>query len=294
MPNQNNFRNEVISRTESRFLASRIVRFPQDGVLLEEIPASFGYDYEDNVELHFYTAKSNTLVQSLVTKLSDGFVKLHIVGYDDGTYKTYLQIDFTRLFTELPTNISTVKNIIVMIPGDYKVSINFFSDEIGNYNNKVLTISEISPSRTEIETYFNNSFNEVAIDTNDRLLYEFVTDSFIKADAIGVMKKILKDGVESGNDAEGLTANNIIQNINVNQIQTQEQTINKIQRLGLEPQFVNAINAYLPKLFEKIREEIVIGDELVQADELENFLEVEIKQTIQEIQTMLDSRISIA
>lgn len=294
MPNQNNFRNQVVSRVESRFLASRIVRFPEDNVLLEEIPASFGYDYEDNIELHFYTAKSNTLVQSVITKISDGFVKLHIVGYDDGTYKTYLQIDFTKLFTELPTSVPTSKNIIVMIPGDYKVSINFFSDEIGSYNNKILTISEISPSRTEIETYFNNSFNEVAIDTNSRIRREFISDSFTRADAIGVMKKVLTDGVETRNDAEGLTANNIIQNITVNEIQTREETINKIQRLGLESQFVNAINSYLPKLFEKIREEIVIGDELVQSDELEEFLRVQVEKTIQEIEASLDARISIS
>jgi hypothetical protein len=284
MPNQSNFRNDVVNQTDSRFLASRVVRIPTEQILLEEIPASFGYDEEDNVEFHFYTANSNLLVTSIVTKLSDQTTKLQVVAYDDGTYKTYLQIDFTKLMIDKNTTV---------VPGDYKVSINLFSDEIGSYDDRVLTISEISPSRTELEVFFNNSFDEVALAKNDRLRREFILDSFPRADAIGVMKKILQDGITSQNDFEGLTANNIINNIDIENVQSTESTIGRLKTLELEDRFRTAINEYLPKLFEKIREQIVIGDERVQSDELELFIRDEIKRTFQELQVSMDTRVSL-
>lgn len=284
MPNQSNFRSSL-TQSDVRFLASRIVRLPTEQILLEEVPASFGYDAEDNVELHFYTARSNLLVTSIITKLSEEIVKLHIVGYDDGTYKTYLQIDFTKLLVDKNTTI---------VPGDYKVSINFFSDEIGSYDNPILAISEISPSRTEIEVYFTNSTDEVKIAQNDTLIREFINEGFSKAEAIGVMKKVLQDGVTSGNDSEGLTANNIVNNIEIPSVQTTESTIGRLETLGIDQQFKDAVNAYLPNLFEKIREKIVIGDELVQSDELEQFIRDEIKITLEQLQVSLDPRVTIS
>jgi len=284
MPNQSNFRSSL-TQSDVRFLASRIVRLPTEQILLEEVPASFGYDAEDNVELHFYTARSNLLVTSIITKLSEEIVKLHIVGYDDGTYKTYLQIDFTKLLVDKNTTI---------VPGDYKVSINFFSDEIGSYDNPILAISEISPSRTEIEVYFTNSTDEVKIAQNDTLIREFINEGFSKAEAIGVMKKVLQDGVTSGNDSEGLTANNIVNNIEIPAVQTTESTIGRLETLGIDQQFKDAVNAYLPNLFEKIREKIVIGDELVQSDELEQFIRNEIKITLEQLQVSLDPRVTIS
>ena len=284
MPNQSNFRSSL-TQSDVRFLASRIVRLPTEQILLEEVPASFGYDAEDNVELHFYTARSNLLVTSIITKLSEEIVKLHIVGYDDGTYKTYLQIDFTKLLVDKNTTI---------VPGDYKVSINFFSDEIGSYDNPILAISEISPSRTEIEVYFTNSTDEVKTAQNDTLIREFINEGFSKAEAIGVMKKVLQDGVTSGNDSEGLTANNIVNNIEIPAVQTTESTIGRLETLGIDQQFKDAVNAYLPNLFEKIREKIVIGDELVQSDELEQFIRDEIKITLEQLQVSLDPRVTIS
>lgn len=284
MPNQSNFRNDVSTPTDSRFLASRIVRLPTDQILLEEIPASFGYDAQDNVEIHFYTAKNNVLVASFVTPLSDNVIKLHIVGYDDGTYKTYLQIDFTKLLVDKNTTV---------VPGDYKVSINFFSDEIGSYDKKILAISEISPSRTEVEVYFTNSVDEVTVGENNKLIREFVFESFSKAEAIGVMKKILQDGVTSGNDYEGLTANNIIENIEIDQVQSVQTTVDRLDRLGLTNNFKDSLNSYLPKLFEKIREKIIIGDEKVQSYELEQFIRQELAVTIEQLQVLMDTRVTI-
>lgn len=284
MPNQDNYRSDVTNTTQSRFLASRIVKLPGEPILFEEVPASFGYDAEDNIEIHFYTKRANTLITSFTTKLSDGVVKLHIVSYDDGTYKTYLQIDFTKLF-EI--------NARAIVPGDYKVTINFFSDEIGSYDDRILTISEISPSKTELEVIFNNSIDEVTTQNNAKLASEFIYPSFTKAEAIGVMKKVIKDGVELNDDAEGMTGNNITENMTISGIQTIESTMGRLQTMELDQHFKDALNEYLPKLFEKIREEIVIGDERVQSYELETFLRSELQRTLEQLQVSLDTRIKI-
>lgn len=285
MPSQPNYRNQVLNQTQPRILASRIVRVPTEEILLEEIPASFGYDEQDNVELHFYTARSNQLVVSIVTKLSDNIVKMHVVGYDDGTYKTYLQIDFTKLFVDKNRGIA---------PGEYKLTINFFSDEIGSYNDRVLSVTKISPSRTEVEVAFNNNLSDpVTYRSNDDLLREFIVPSLTKPDAIGVMKKLLKDGVETESDFEGITANNVFNNIEIGNVQTVNSTVTRLQTLGLEQQVKDAINSYLPTLYETIREKIVKGDERLQKSELMALFREEMQKTIKTLATSVDRRIEL-
>lgn len=285
MPRQRNFRNQVINRPESRFLASRLVRVPNDEILLQELPASFGYDEQDNIELHFYTARTNVLITSIVTKISEQIVKLHIVGYDDNSYKTYLQIDFTKLLTDKNTTI---------IPGDYLLTINLFSDEIGSYENRILSIAEISPSRTEVELVINNSTDDVTRAQNDTLLAEFVSDSFTKADAIGVMEKVLKTGVQTGDTSEGINGENVIAEIPIEfSPRNRAATVDRLDRLGLTEPLRLALDAYIPKLFEKIREQIVIGDERVQVDELAELLNNELAATIEELRVTVDPRINL-
>lgn len=291
MPNQNNFRSDITTKTEPRFLASRIVKYPEDGVLLEELPGSFGYDNEDNVEFHFYSTivNSNDLILSVVTKLSDGIVKLHIVGYTDGTYKNYLQIDFTKLF-EI--------NNLVLIPGTYKLVMNFFSDEIGSYADRRLSMVEMGPSRTEVELIFNNEYNsEVAVVENSLLLREFLQKSFNRADAVGVLEKIFKSGVQFSDDTEGATANNVIGAISVVPEQTYDETIGKLERVSINQDFSNRLNEFIPKLFEMAREEIIIkglgGDERIQQDEMFSIIERIVKSNIHQLQQTIDRRIVV-
>jgi len=286
MPNQNNFRSDVTTTTVPRYTASRIVRFPEEGVLVEEIPASFAYDAEDNIEVHFYTIPANVLLTSLVIKPTDNVIKSHIVSFADGTYKNYIQIDFTKLFVD--------KNQIV-IPGDYRMVLNFFSDEIGSYNNRTLSIIDVSPSGTELELVFNNTIDDVSAVENARLLKEFVVRSFAKPDAIGIVEKIFKSGLELNDPTEGITADTIIENIEVPRLnQTYRNTIRRIERLGLLPEFKTQLNIFLSKLFESIREEIIInGDERIQEDELIPIFRKVAQNNIESLQTSLDQRIIV-
>lgn len=286
MPNQNNFRSDITNITDARFTASRIVRFPQESVLLEEVPASFAFDKEDNIEFHFYTIPGNQLLLSTVVTMNDDILKTHIVSYNDGTYKNYIRADFTKLF---------VDKEILLVPGDYRVVLNLFSDEIGNYNNRKLNLDIISNSRTEVQLSFNDTIDDVFRRENLYLLKEFVEKSFNKTDAVGVAEKIFISGVQLKDSTEGVTATNIVNNIEVNGIQTGEDTIDRIDRIGLQTVFETQLNDFVQYLFKYIREEIVIkGDDRIQKDEYQTLIRNIVTEKINNLRQTVDSRIVVS
>jgi hypothetical protein len=289
MPNQNNFRSDITTTTEPRFLASRIVRFPDEEILFETIPSSFGYDVLDNIEIHFYSIPNNSLVTSAIIRAEDSsnVLKSHIVSYNDGTFKNYIRIDFTAFFE---------KNNIILLPGDYKIVLNFFADEIGNYNNRKMFIQEISDSRTEVQVQFFTTTDIQLQQDNINDLNEFVEPSFPKPVAIGVAEKIFRSGVQLLNDSEGLTYNNILQNIEIVEQQILENTIERVRKLSpaAEDELKESINNFLPRLYEKMREEIVIrGDRRIQEDEFKEFIEEVVDNELKYLQSTIDRRILI-
>lgn len=283
MPNQANFRSDVTTQTEPRFTASRIVRTYDEGVLLEELPASFGFDQFDNIEVHFYTVTGNNLVLSTNVRLSDTDVlKSHVVSYDDGQFKNYIRIDFTKLFNS--------KNQI-LIPGDYRMVLNFFSDEIGNYEERPLYIQQISPSRTEVQLGFVRNSGVDAVQQNKKTLKEFIEKSFDKPTALGVNEKIFKSGVELDNSTEGVTYDGIVANIEVPQSdQTYETTIGRVQQLypQAEQSLEDTVNRFVLKLFETLREDIIIeGDQRIQGDEYKELIRKAVFEKLPELQTQV-------
>jgi hypothetical protein len=285
MPNQANFRSNITTQTEPRFAASRIVSNPSELILFEEVPASFAFDAQDNVEVHFYTILENQLLLSTTITLNDNIIKSHIVAYSDNSYKNYIRIDFTKLFVD--------KNL-VLVPGDYKLTLNFFSDEIGSYTDRRLTIDTISPTRTEVQLTFNNVIDEVTRRENQYLLKEFIEPSFTKADAVGVAEKIFKSGVELDDSTEGVTADTIVENIEIPEInQTYANTIARIDRLNLRESFDAQVNDFLLELYSFIREEIVInGDDRIQQDEYEQIIRSVVENKIRFLYQSIDSRIT--
>lgn len=288
MPNQDNFRSSL-NKEEPRFLASRIVRLPEENILLEQIPGSFGYDGQDYVEVHFYNIPENELVASLITKLSDNTMKLNIVKYADESYKTHLQLDFTKMFLD---------NGIVVVPGDYRVALNFFSDEIGGYTDRRLSITQISPNRTEVELEFNNETEAKNIQENNILLREFIYKGFNRSDAAGIIQKIFEQGVELNDPREGVHIGNVEQNLTVPEkgiTQTKADTLDLMESLGIRSTFDQQVNEYIYNLFEKIQEEIIIkGDDRVQQDEMYAIIERAVKENISQLQTVVDSRIKVS
>lgn len=286
MPNQNNFRSDVTNNPDVRFLASRIIRVPEETIFFEEVAASFAFDMDDNIELHFYTMPSNQLILSTVTSVSDQVLKSHIVSYEDGTYKNYLKIDFTKLFVD--------KNLI-LVPGDYRMVLNLFSDEIGTYYDRKLAIDAISPSRTEVQLSFNDTTDAVTKQENLRLLREFVEKSFNKADAVGVVDKVFKSGVELDDATEGLLAASILQRLEIVTGQTFANTTDRMEVLQVTEIFQNQLNQFLVDLYSFIREEIVINsDDRVQLDQFKQLVRSVVEAKIHLLQQTVDSRIRVS
>jgi hypothetical protein len=316
MPNQQNFRSDVTTPTNARFNASRIVRVPEEAILVEEIASSFAFDSEDNIELHFYTIPGNQLILSAVIGLNDDIIKSHVVSYTDNTYKNYIRIDFTKLF---------IDKKLILVPGDYRMVLNFFSDEIGSYFDRTLSLETISESRTEVQLVFNNTADEVDRQQNLNLLREFVEKSFNKTDAVGVAEKIFKSGVLAGQEiqaennftgeqiegdvisgifsegvtgvfGEGVTADTIVDNIELESIgQTYENTIARIDRIDLRASFNEQLNNFLLELYTFIREEIVInGDERIQEEQYQEIIRTVVTNKIQMLREIVDNRIKIS
>ena len=148
----------------------------------------------------------------------------------------YIRIDFTELFSS---------NEILLIPGEYHMVLNFFSDEIGRYDNRTLFVQKISPSRTEVEVAFIDNVSPINIENNKKIIYEFIEPSFNKAVAVGVAEKIFKSGVITQDSLEGLTYENVVQNINIpHQGQFYDSTIKKLIDIGLEEHFITEFNIY--------------------------------------------------
>lgn len=283
MPNQENFRSDVTTPTIPRYLASRVVRVPEELILYEEVPASFGFDGQDNIEFHFYTIPENELLVSVVTNISDNVIRSHVVTYGDNTSKNYLEIDFTKLF---------VDKDIVIIPGDYRLVMNYFSDEIGSYDNKILSFDTISPSRTEVQLSFNNTIDAISRLQNLDLLREFIEKSFNKSDAIGVAEKIFVSGVELNDATEGINSELVVSNLEIAPNQTYTDTIDRIIAINREEDFKQKIDAFLKELYTFIREEIVInGDDRIQETQYKDIISAVIKQKISLLNQTLDTRI---
>jgi hypothetical protein len=289
MPNQTNFKSDVISNQDSRFVASRIINEETEELLFEIIPASFGYEAGDNIELHFYSVPGNTLYLSTVIRADeDDILKSHVVLYEDESYKNYIRIDFTRLF---------VKKNISLIPGDYKITINFFTDEIGDYDNRKLYVDRISNSRTEVQLAYFNPRDQIKVLENANELREFTLPSFSKPVAVGVAEKIFTSGILTQDDVSGITYNNILDNIEVPESdQTFQNSIALIRRIGenVEESLKNQIEAILPIIYEKLREKIVMeGDMRIQKDEFIEFINEIVDEETRKLQSLADPRILI-
>jgi hypothetical protein len=286
MPNQENFRTNLSTITDPRYTASRIINVTDNFILNEEVPASFAFDIDDVIEVHFYTTVGNQRVLSTTINPNDGIIKSHIVSYQDNSYKNYIRIDFTKLFTD--------KNLI-LVPGDYRMVLNFFSGEIGTYENRKLNIDVISDSRTEVQLSFNDTVNDVVLQENLYLLKEFVEKGFNKSDAVGTAEKIFESGVQLNSSDEGLTAFNIGLNIDTPLAnQTREDTLDRINAIGVTEIFNQQLNSFLPELYKFVREEIVItGDDRIQESEFRDIIQRIVKEKINQLAKITDRRIQV-
>jgi hypothetical protein len=181
MPNQENYV-ELIPSNPQAFPVSRIAESVNDiDIIQGRIPGQFGFDVDDNIELHFYDT-ANRMVGSVVIPISTGIISARTLLLPDGITDEKVVIDMTRVQKELG---------LLIPPGTYSVTLNLFSDEIGSYTNPKMIIEEVSPSRTELRLGFTNAFTQ----TEQSELFEFVEPSIPRVIAAGFVAGTI--GVES-------------------------------------------------------------------------------------------------
>lgn len=128
---------------------------PEEYIIQDDVGDYFlGLDLEkENVELHFYSQGTNQIVKSVTAPLSEGIISIKNIG----TTGTSLRLNF---FTPGQQNQEPVsyanseslqeKYLSDLPAGTYDVFINFFSDELGSYNDVNWRIKKVSNSKREL------------------------------------------------------------------------------------------------------------------------------------------------
>jgi hypothetical protein len=143
MPNTQNFKTDIteLSSLYTRYTVSRVIANKQDDLLDMEVPADFSEALLQNtVEVNLYSLADNSLIFSDFIKNVSGSLYTESLKYDDDTQRRFLYIDFAKVIPNLG-----------LPSGRYSVTLNFFADELGSYDNRILKINRISTSRTEVE-----------------------------------------------------------------------------------------------------------------------------------------------
>lgn len=142
MPNTQNFKADTTSLEQiyPRYIVSRVIANKQDDLLEMEVPADFNEKFlENNIEINLYSLADNSLIFADFIKNSQA-IRVETLQYTDGSLpRKLLYIDFAQ-----------VKDLILP-SGQYSVTLNFFADEIGSYDSRILKVSKISTSRREVE-----------------------------------------------------------------------------------------------------------------------------------------------
>ena len=142
MANQLNYQSNIqqLSGQYTRYVVSRVIANKNDDLLDMEVPADFSEALlENNVEVNLYSLADNSLIFSDIVKNVSGSIYTETLQYTDNSLRKLLYIDFAKVRDlELPS-------------GQYSITLNFFTDELGSYDDRILKINRISTSRTEVE-----------------------------------------------------------------------------------------------------------------------------------------------
>lgn len=118
-------------------MVSRVIDNPLDKLLELEVPTTIPEYF--TVELSFYTLTDNSLIASLVLDSNDESVfTATTLVYTDTSIRRLLFVDFSKID-------------ITLEQGRFQVVMNFFIPEIGTFSEPQLVLTDISPSRKEVE-----------------------------------------------------------------------------------------------------------------------------------------------
>jgi hypothetical protein len=155
MAEQQNYQSNIqeLSDSYTRYTVSRIIANKKDNLLDMEVPADFSEALlQNNVEVNLYSLADNSLIFSDVVRNVSGSIFTETLQYNDNSLRKLLYIDFAKVPNlNLPS-------------GEYSVTLNFFADEIGAYDNRILKVNRISTSRTEVELKLTDISQQSALE----------------------------------------------------------------------------------------------------------------------------------
>lgn len=155
MAEQRNYQSNIqeLSNSYNRYLVSRVIANKRDDLLDMEMPADFSEALlQNNIEINLYSIADNSLIFSDVVRNVSGSIFTRTLQYNDNSLRKLLYIDFTKVpDLNLPS-------------GQYSVTLNFFADEIGAYDDRILKVNKISTSRTEVELKLTDSSQQLVLE----------------------------------------------------------------------------------------------------------------------------------
>jgi hypothetical protein len=201
MPNELNFE-QPINEGGRRYTLSRVAQIPEDNLLFSVEPADFGFYTNDNIEIYFYSKFTDELIYSQRVSITDDILAIKTIQYEDGKYRNYITFNFNKFIELYPLSIG---------PGEYNIVLNIFSDEIGSYENRKMTIDAISNSRTEVNLRFKGTPTERDIEE----LNYFISPSIGKPFVDGILQNILLNASQTSNENTGVTIDRVVRELNV-------------------------------------------------------------------------------
>lgn len=155
MPNQENYQTDTegLSNLYTRYTVSRVVANKNDDLLDMEVPADFSEALlQNNIEVSLYSLADNSLVFTDVVRNVSGSIYTETLQYKDNSSRKLLYIDFAKVPNiDLPS-------------GEYSVTLNFFADELGASDDRILKVNRISTSRTEVELKLTDSSKQKSLE----------------------------------------------------------------------------------------------------------------------------------
>lgn len=175
MANQNNYQTLLPLKEQEyiKYTVSRVVSSPANKLIETEIPAHIPEDFILDISL--YSLADNSLIYSAPFPKNDDALEIKNLIYPDGSIRRMLFINFFKL------------QDLIEIDGTYQMVINFFVEEIGKHTSLSLAITEISPTRKEIQLQLLPEYrNEEEI----KKLVTFATPSISSVWALEALKYV--------------------------------------------------------------------------------------------------------
>ncbi len=173
MANQQNYKTDIVSTSNNytKFTVSRIVDNPLDSLIEVEVPTNIPDSFD--VEVSLYSLYDNLLVyNTTVSSVSETF-SAKTFTYSDTSYRRFLTFDFSQ-------------TDIIFVDGRFQAVFSFFVPVIGDANTTPLMVTNISPSRTEVQLQLMPEYRTFASSSvlkdfvSPQITYDWVLDAMIQ------------------------------------------------------------------------------------------------------------------